>query len=85
MILSVIRNANVFFGGFNELLPEGGFELWAFSIELDIFKVLVEFKLIEFFLLELFKGILDRNFGCMFNKNVVLFVSVCWAFHKFKI
>lgn len=41
------------------------FEFLRSSIDLYIFKVLVELELIELFLLELFEGLLNGDFGCM--------------------
>ena len=54
----------VFMGSLDKLLSELVFELWWCSINLNIFEVFVEFELIEFFFLELLKGILDGDFGC---------------------
>lgn len=59
MVFLCVGDADVFFCGFNELVSELLFEVRIGSIDLNIFEVLVELELVEFFLLELFEGILD--------------------------
>jgi hypothetical protein len=59
MVFLGVRDSDVFLGSFDELLPELLFEVRGCSIDLYIFKVLVELELVELFLLEFFEGVLD--------------------------
>lgn len=67
MILAIIRNSNVLVRSLDKLLPEFLFEFRRFSIDLDVLEVLVELELIELLLLELLEGLLDGDFGGMFE------------------
>lgn len=67
MILAIIRDSNVLVRSLDKLLPEFLFEFRRFSIDLDVLEVLVELELIELLLLELLEGLLDGDFGGMFE------------------
>lgn len=67
MILAIIRDSNVLVRSLDKLLPEFLFEFRRFSINLDVLEVLVELELIELLLLELLEGLLDGDFGGMFE------------------
>lgn len=60
-----IRNSNILMSSLDKFCSELVFEFLRSSIDLYIFKVLVELELIELFLLELFEGLLNGDFGCM--------------------
>ena len=84
MVFLCIGNSNVLFGCLNKLLSELLFKVRIGPIDLNIFEVLVELELVEFFFLELFEGILDRYPRGMFGKDLVLFIGGVGVFHNFK-
>lgn len=84
MVFLCVWDSNVLFGGFDELLSELLLEVRVGSIDLDVFEVLIEFKLVEFFLLELFEGVLNGYAWGMFGEDLVLFIGGVGIFHNFK-
>ena len=69
-----VGDSDVLMGCLNELLPKLIFEFGGSSIDLDILEVFVELELVELFLLELFEGLLDGDFGRVVLEGVVFFV-----------
>lgn len=84
MIFLCVGDSNVLFGSFNEFFSELLLEFRICSIDLNIFKVLIEFKLVEFFFLELFEGVLNRYPRGMLRKGLILFIGTVGDFHYFK-
>jgi hypothetical protein len=72
MILAIVRDSDVLVRSLDKLLSKFLFEFWGFSIDLDVLEVLVELELVELFFLELLEGLLDGDFGGMFEESVFL-------------
>ncbi len=74
MILLSVGNSDIFVGGLDEVLPEFIFKFGGGSISLNGFEVFVELELVELFLLELFKGLLNGELGGVVEELLVFFI-----------